>query len=261
MNAKRAAYFIRSQLPIPALRALARVGQFMGAVVPGDSNFPSVFRSLQVLARLGFEPGFCVDVGAYHGEWTKIFKSVFPGSRMLMIEAQEGKRAVLTSVANGFGSGVELEIALLGPTDGAEVEFQEMETGSSVFAESSPYPRTSTTRQTHTLDSVLKKGDRPRADFLKLDVQGYELEVLAGASEALAQVEALLLEVSVLPVNKGCPLFAEVVAFADRAGFQLFDFCSQVRRNDGVLWQTDLLFLKKGSRYAPEPRLTRDNWG
>jgi hypothetical protein len=57
------------------------------------------------------------------------------------------------------------------------------------------------------------------------------------------------------------PTFAEVIAFLDRAGFQLFNFCSQVRRTDGVLWQTDLLFLRAGSRHAPEPRLTRENWG
>jgi hypothetical protein len=69
------------------------------------------------------------------------------------------------------------------------------------------------------------------------------------------------MEVSLVPVNSGCPLFAEVVAFLGEHGFAVFDFCSQVRRRDGVLWQTDLLFLRANSLFAPKPELTRENWG
>jgi FkbM family methyltransferase len=261
MNGRRIAYFVRSMTPDSLLRGMARAGQFLGAGLPGDATFPSIYRSLKVLSRLGFSPMSCIDVGAYHGEWTKIFKSVFPRSRVLMIEAQEGKRSVLQGVAISFDPDVTMEIALLGPTDGTSVEFHEMETGSSVFAESSPYQRRTVTRATRTLDAVMSAESRPSADFLKLDVQGYELEVLKGAARVLTQVEAVLLEVSLLAINAGCPTFAEVVAFLDRAGFELFDFCSQVRRNDGVLWQTDLLFLRRGSRFAPDARLTKDNWG
>src|SRR5438105_15588252 len=111
-----------------------------------------------------------------------------------------------------------------------------------------------------TLDNIVADATLPRVNFLKLDVQCFELEVLKGASSILKQAEVVLLEVSLVPINAGCPLFAEVIAALDRNGFQLFDFCSQVRRTDGVLWQTDLLFLRQGSRYLPEPRLTKENW-
>jgi FkbM family methyltransferase len=261
MISKRIAYFVRSVAPTPVLRGIARAGFFFGAVVPGESTFPSIYRSLQVLERLGFDPNFCIDVGAYHGEWTKIFKSVFPRAQVLMVEAQESKRPILDQVATRFDGEVTTKIALLGPRDGEPVVFSEMETGSSVFAEQSPYERKTVNKTTQALDTLLSEGAHPRADFLKLDVQGYELEVLKGASRVLGEVEALLLETSLVPINAGCPLFAEVVAFVAGAGFRLFDFCSQVRRADGVLWQTDLLFLREGSRYLPDPRLTKENWG
>jgi hypothetical protein len=135
-----------------------------------------------------------------------------------------------------------------------------METGSSVFAETSPYQRTTVQKTARSLDGILATGTHPVANFLKLDVQGYEVEVLKGASRALSQVEAVLMETSLVPINAGCPSFAEVVGFMAAAGFQLFDFCSQVRRTDGVLWQTDLLFLRRNSSFSPEPRLTHDNW-
>jgi FkbM family methyltransferase len=233
----------------------------MGAAVPGDATFPSIHRSLTVLAQLGFCPTFCVDVGAYHGEWTKMFKSVFPAARVLMVEAQESKKGILAQVSARFGQDVTTKIALLGPREGEAVVFNEMGTGSSVFEEQSPYQRSPVKKTTRTLDGLLAEEPYPPANFLKLDVQGYEIEVLKGASQVLKQADALLLEASLVPINSGCPLLGEVVAFVGRAGFRLFDFCSQVRRADGVLWQTDLLFVREGSSLCPDPRLTRENWG
>jgi hypothetical protein len=43
-------------------------------------------------------------------------------------------------------------------------------------------------------------------------------------------------------------------------GFHILDFCSQIRRGDDALWQTELLFIRSGSRFAPEPMTDRTNW-
>jgi len=32
---------------------------------------------------------FVIDVGAYHGEWTKNFLDVFPGTEIFMVEGQQ----------------------------------------------------------------------------------------------------------------------------------------------------------------------------
>jgi FkbM family methyltransferase len=257
MDAKRIVRQLRSLAP-PAVRE--RVGRFLTADL-GEISFPSISLSLRTLRDLNFTPGFCVDVGAYRGDWTQLFKSIFPGARVLMIEAQDQKREELMDVARQYGGDVYYENALLGPEAGRLVDFHEMETGSSVLAETSHFSRVTVKKRTQTLDSIVSGQKYPKVDMLKLDVQGYELEVLKGASETIAQAEAVLLEVSLLSVNAGCPLFSEVVAFMDQRGFRVFDFCSQIRRRDGVLWQTDLLFLRAGSRFAPTPELTPKNWG
>ena len=84
--------------------------------------------------------------------------------------------------------------------------------------------------------------------LLKLDVQGYEIEVLKGGARALAEAEAFLLEVPLLQYNEGAPLFAEVVEFMKDAGFVAFDICGQVRREtDGALFQVDILFVPERS--------------
>jgi FkbM family methyltransferase len=266
---KALARFIRSITPVSLRKAIRRTGTFFGtgleSVAPSPglesaAQFPSIEGALRTLHQQGMRPNFCVDVGAYRGEWTQLFKAVFPMAKVLMIEAQDAKLALLRQVAAQYPQDVNIEMSLLGSSDGHSVQFTEMETGSSVYAESSPYPRTTTQKTTRRLDTLLSEGKYPDVDFLKLDVQGYELEILRGASTALKQAMAVLMEASLVPINAGCPLIGEVIAHMSASGFRLFDFCSQIRRRDGVLWQTDLLFLRVDSPVLPNASLNHENW-
>lgn len=60
-------------------------------------------------------------------------------------------------------------------------------------------------------------------DFLKIDVQGYELEVLQGAEKALAKSRGCELEVSFMEIYRNQPLFAEIDSFMRARGFFLAD--------------------------------------
>jgi FkbM family methyltransferase len=57
--------------------------------------------------------------------------------------------------------------------------------------------------------------------YVKLDVQGYELEVLRGAEEVLARAELLEAELSLVPLYRGGPLYREVLDHIERRGFEL----------------------------------------
>jgi hypothetical protein len=71
---------------------------------------------------------------------------------------------------------------------------------------------------------------------------------LKGATQSLRLSEVVIMEASLLPYNDGAPLFAEVVAFMDKQGFVVFDFCGQLRReSDRVLFQTDIAFVRRES--------------
>ncbi len=226
-----------------------------------ETDFPSIESSLEALKMWGFEPQYSIDVGAYHGEWTRMFKRYYPDSHVLMIEAQTSKSDRLQSFANEHNGQVIYENALLGPEDNKSVEFTEMETGSSVFEESSPYDRNKVSRTQVTLDTLVDSHPQfKQPDFLKLDVQGYELEVLKGASELLTNTQIILMEASFIPVNKGAPLIDEVIQFMSVRNYRLLDLCSQIRRKDGSLWQTDLLFIHNNSPLVPAAELDESNW-
>jgi hypothetical protein len=131
-----------------------------------------------------------------------------------------------------------------------------MESGSSVFPERSTVARTQRTLVTTTLDDSAKRLGWDAVGFLKLDVQGYELEVLRGGAGVLSTAEALLLEVAVLPVNEGAPTFAEVIRFLEDRGFIVYDICTLFRRPlDAALVQLDVIFLRATSPLLRDLRL------
>ena len=137
-----------------------------------------------------------------------------------------------------------------------------MGSGSSVLEESSPYHRKYVEKELKTLDCLLESyPEFKKIDFLKLDVQGYEINVLQGASNLLERTEFVLMEVSLIQINKGCPIFSDVIKFMTEQNFRLLDFCSQNRRKDGALWQTDLLFISNTSVFVPKSSLDAQNWG
>lgn len=73
-----------------------------------------------------------------------------------------------------------------------------------------------------TLDAAMREIGKS-CDFLKADVQGYELEVLRGAEETLRQVTGCELEVSFIEIYENQPLFAEVDQHMRARGFFLAD--------------------------------------
>jgi len=96
-----------------------------------------------------------------------------------------------------------------------------------------------------TLDNLILKEICPQPDLIKLDVQGYELEVLKGATTSLRKVQAIIAEVSFFAFQRGMPVFHEVVTQLAEYGFAVYDFLGlSLRPLDGAPAQTDLLFLQ-----------------
>lgn len=72
-----------------------------------------------------------------------------------------------------------------------------------------------------SLDDVVNREHLDAPDFLKLDTQGSELEILRGATQTLAQTSLLEVEVEFYQMYNLQPLFADVDFFLRSAGFEL----------------------------------------
>lgn len=213
-----------------------------------DAIANRVLVSLARLKDLGFSPDLVVDVGAYEGHWTTMVMPIFPQADFLMVEAQPSKATALEGVRARAPDRISVAMGLLGAAKQENVRFFAAETGSSIYEENTAFARDEVLLPMSTLDEVL--AERPSERILvKLDVQGAELDVLAGAKATLSRTGALLLEVSLVEYNRGAPRFAEVVTLLSHLGFVAFDIVD-LRRVDGVLAQVDIIFVEKNSDLA-----------
>jgi FkbM family methyltransferase len=88
-----------------------------------------------------------------------------------------------------------------------------------------------------SLDGFLAANPYPGPYLLKIDIDGEELKVLAGAQATLAQCSVVIIE---LYLREFLP---RIVAVQD-AGFELFDL-SEPSYYDDAFWQCDGIFVRK----------------
>ena len=213
---------------------------------------PSLHWSLQNLKKKGFNPTSVADIGAFEGDWTLDFLEVFPSCKIIMIEPQSSKEKILGQLCNKFPN-VIYQKALLS-SGCKKVIFHENETASHIVNAAVNNDDKSLII-TQTFDEILENLHFTLPQFLKLDVQGHELEVLKGAPKALAAAEVCMLEISLLMLDDGAPLALDVMKFMDEADFQLYDISQFMRRPfDKALYQLDVLFVKKNSAWITDKR-------
>jgi FkbM family methyltransferase len=215
---------------------------------------PDTDACLAAMKRRGFKPKVAIDVGAYSGEWTLSLRQLFPETRVLMVEPQPARRERLQALTH-VHDGVEFAPVLLGAAAAAGVAFYQAETGSSVLRDCGNANAQSTAMEMTTLDAVSGGTPFEHPDFLKLDVQGYELEVLKGAEQVLRSVEAVMMEVNLIAVYQGAPLIHEVIGYMAARGFRVYDVCTLFRRPyDNALWQMDMIFVRAASALMASTR-------
>jgi FkbM family methyltransferase len=202
------------------------------------------------LASLGYRPSALVDVGAYQGNWTLAARRIFGPVPTLMVEAQPAQIANLEQIARESDD-LAVAHAVLGARDGESVQFFEMGTGSSFFPETSDAPRQASQMVTRRLDDVVA-GWRQGLDnaFLKVDVQGAELEVLAGGMQVLGGCSLVQLELAMLAYNEGAPLLPRVVEWMAGHGWWPTEVSGFSRPRDRLV-QIDMLFAPRDSALRP----------
>ncbi|QTN32169.1 FkbM family methyltransferase [Akkermansiaceae bacterium] len=232
-------------------KILRFIDKLFGNAIRQNYEIPSMEWSFRNMTKLGFDPKFILDIGAFNGGWAALAHSEFPEATILMLEAQEGKRSVLERIKQEAEGKIDYRIAVMGSSDGEKVVFHEYEnspTASSMLQDNAGTPTRKVESTMRTLDSIILEGKFPRPDLIKLDVQGFELEVLRGGASAIAAATAILMEVSIIEVYQNNPAFADVIDFMSKNGFRVYDVCSLLRRPlDGALCQMDVIFVKQDS--------------
>ena len=101
--------------------------------------------------------------------------------------------------------------------------------------------------QVRTIEKYAVEHQISNAKLLKIDVQGYELEVLKGCGEFLDRIEYVFVEVEFTPLYVGSPSWHSVVSFLHKRDFHPVTMAGFCLSPDGDLLQGDLLFKSNRS--------------
>jgi FkbM family methyltransferase len=212
---------------------------------------PHALWSLGQLKRFGLNPKHVLDVGAFLGDWARICLSVFPKAHITCIEPQDSKQQDLRTLA-AVHPNVTVIQALLGRENVPDVSFAEIGSGSSVL---NPENNGASEKRMTTIDVLIGSGIIVPPEFLKLDVQGYEIEVLEGWSKGFETCTVIQCEISLLPLIPGAPLLHDVIDYLNGRGFIMFDVDELIRSpSDGAVWQIDALFCRADSPLRSQRR-------
>jgi FkbM family methyltransferase len=107
-----------------------------------------------------------------------------------------------------------------------------------------------------TLDAYCSEKGIESVYLIKIDVQGFELEVLKGAKETLKITDYVFVESAIRPLYEQAPRFTDVYAHMDHHGFHLIGMRAWHRGNQ-TLMESDMLFRRNDLMPEIDPSVDR----
>lgn len=203
----------------------------------------------KILKNEEFNPNCIYDIGAHKGTWTKECMRFFPNAQFILFEPQFNLKQEIEINLKGKDN-YRLFSVGVGNIDGQLMfTFQDRD-DSCTFNMSETEAEIKGFKQIKVpivkLDNFIKQNNLQYPDILKIDAEGIDLDVLAGASELLNEyVQVVLVEVAILN-NRFENSALKVINYMDKSNFKLFDITDLNRPfNNGVLWLCEFVFIKK----------------
>lgn len=203
---------------------------------------------LAALRSQGVHPKHIVDIGANRGSWTRKALAYFPESHYTLVEPQDHLKVHIQDL-------LERGSKITWINAGAAHESGTLPFTISYRDDSSTFDPTLADADAArisvavmTLNEIASSVGAPLPEIVKIDAEGFDLKVLAGASDLLGKTDVFFVEVTIC-----CPghenTIARVIRRMDEAGYRVVDITDLNRSpKHGVLWLCELAFLRNASR-------------
>jgi FkbM family methyltransferase len=199
---------------------------------------------LRQLTTLGLRPQTVIDVGVAF-QTAELYEE-FAEADILLIEPVAEFEPFLRKICDSYHA--QYILAAAGECPGtATLNVHPDRFGSSLLKEVEGTSVDGVPRQVPviTIDQACAERSFNGPYLIKVDVQGAELQVLAGARQTLLETEAVILELNLFATMIGGPQFYDVVSQMKTYGFVVYDIYGFTYRPfDGALAQVDMVFVR-----------------
>lgn len=208
---------------------------------------------LEVKNLLGKDPETVFDIGANSGRYTATAAYIFPRAKIYSFEPLRECYEEILKFQEKFKNIIAVNSAI-SEIDG-KISFYKND-----FSPASSYKKTLDRNKdefpwtdkeviievnSQKMDSFLKNKQIAGPIFMKIDVQGSELDVLKSASQCLKSVDVVMLEVSVANLYEGMSTFDDVYQYLKKNGFKFVDICDkEFSLVDKKILFFDAIFIK-----------------
>jgi FkbM family methyltransferase len=207
-------------------------------------------RRARMMARLGVD--LVIDVGANRGQFGLEIRRAGYRGRILSIEpltepfqflarlaAKDNRWDVIQSAVGPSSGSATIHVAANGGASSSLLPMLDLHTHA---APKATFVGDEQVEVAMLDDLVRLRGLDGATVFTKVDVQGYELQVLAGGSEALTRSSLVQLEMSLLPLYETGPTHRDILEYMEGRGFLLVGIEPGFASPTGLLLQADGLF-------------------
>ena len=193
-----------------------------------------------------------IDIGSNKGQFTFVSKIYFPNVTIYSFEALRSEFEKYINLISSFKNIKAYNYALGNINKKTNMNIASSPDSSSLLEISEIQSKKFGTYKTNfyeeieirKLDEWLDQIKNFKSILMKVDVQGYELEVLKGSKQVLKHINYLYIEASSVELYKNQPLLENIKDFLFKDGFFLEGSFNQCYGENNKLIQGDYLFTK-----------------
>lgn len=195
-----------------------------------------------------------LDIGANIGQSSKLYRKLFPDATIYSFEPLPNAFEKLSDWAKSQnGKVIPLNFALGNSNGKVKMKDHVNFSPSSSILESTDFSKNlfpQTCKQKEVVVDIVKLDDfqenikiEPEL-LIKMDVQGFEKNVIDGGRQVFSKATACIMEISFQPLYKGQPNFKELHSIMDELGFKYAGNLLQVYDKTGSVIYLDAVFKK-----------------
>ena len=215
-------------------------------------RYTDCFETVKVLTKY-IAPEVVCDIGANKGQWSYVLSQIVDLEQVVLFEPQSALQGTLTSLDLGGAKKCIFQCAL-GRNQG-EMKLSGGSPSASLLdankTQHDYFPGSFNDESEivliNRLDDIYQQNDLTVPDLIKLDVQGYELNVLRSGRNTLGKTKYLVIELSFKEFYVGQPPLWKLIKFLDEQDFVLVDYghALRARTSPEEILQIDGIFMNR----------------